>query len=322
MPDREAAYNSDLAPPPPPPDSPQNGWDRVLPWLQLCRLPNVFTAVADPLAGALLVGARPGYVFEIVMVIIASACLYTGGVVLNDWHDYRRDLAERPGRPLPSGRIRRWHALVLACLLLAVGMVAAWCAGPTTLQVAVLLLIAIITYDVLLKHLPLAPGVMGLCRGLNVLMGMSLVPLADSSVSTGVRVFLAGVMAFYILGVTLFAQREAALKQDVRIWIGSIISILSLFTLGAVPILFPSQNLLATGYLWLIMLITALGFGFTRALLDPGPVKVQAAVRTAILGIILLDAAMVALFRGPASSVLIVGLLAPALWLGKRVYST
>ena len=74
-------------------------------WLELCRLPNVFTALADPLAGALLAGASwkngPG----LVLLMLASGCLYTGGIVLNDWHDIEKDRVERPDRPLPSGRV-------------------------------------------------------------------------------------------------------------------------------------------------------------------------------------------------------------------------
>ena len=38
-------------------------------------------------------------------LLVASGCLYTAGMVLNDVFDYEIDRHERPFRPLPSGRI-------------------------------------------------------------------------------------------------------------------------------------------------------------------------------------------------------------------------
>src|SRR5690606_27215206 len=123
----------------PPPKQPVTiRWDRLRPWLQLCRAPNVFTAMADPLTGALIVGARPGYVLEMIAVMLAAAFLYTGGIVLNDWNDYKKDLVERPSRPLPSGQIRRWHALVLGSVLLALGLGVSTIAGEAALSIATL----------------------------------------------------------------------------------------------------------------------------------------------------------------------------------------
>src|SRR6266852_4753634 len=79
-------------------------------YAQLVRLPNVFTAMADIVLGWL--GARatgtpdtrwPGFA----LLLAASACLYSGGMVWNDFFDVEQDRRERPYRPLPSGRITR-----------------------------------------------------------------------------------------------------------------------------------------------------------------------------------------------------------------------
>ena len=121
---------------------------RTRAWLELFRLPNVFTAVADPLAGALAAGARWSDALQVLLVTTASACLYTFGMVLNDWNDYRKDLRERPHRPLPSKRIARWKALVAAMLLMLVGAGLASLAGSGAMAVAVLLIASIVIYDV------------------------------------------------------------------------------------------------------------------------------------------------------------------------------
>jgi 4-hydroxybenzoate polyprenyltransferase len=49
---------------------------------------------------------------------------------------------------------------------------------------------------------------------------------------------------------------------------------------------------------------------------------VQLAVKTAVLGIVVLDAAMVAFVAPIAASVLVLVLLAPAIWLGRWLYTT
>jgi len=74
-------------------------------YLQLVRLPNAFTAVADVAAGFLACGGVAGDWRQGVLIAAASACLYSGGIVLNDVCDLDVDRRERPGRPLPSGRI-------------------------------------------------------------------------------------------------------------------------------------------------------------------------------------------------------------------------
>ena len=58
------------------------------------------------------------------------------------------------------------------------------------------------------------------------------------------------------------------------------------------------------------------------AALDPGPAKVQAAVKQSILSLIWLDAAMALVVANPAYAIAIAALLIPALLLGRWVYST
>ncbi|MZG15114.1 prenyltransferase, partial [Streptomyces sp. SID5914] len=73
-------------------------------WAELLRLPALFTVPGDALAGAAAAGARPGP--RTLLAIGSSLCLYEAGMALNDWADRAEDAAERPHRPLPSGRIR------------------------------------------------------------------------------------------------------------------------------------------------------------------------------------------------------------------------
>ncbi|MBR4318381.1 MAG: UbiA family prenyltransferase [Kiritimatiellae bacterium] len=73
-------------------------------WAELLRLPNLFTVPGDILAGWVLAGMRGAFP---VLPIIASLCLYSAGLLLNDACDAKIDAHERPSRPIPSGRVKR-----------------------------------------------------------------------------------------------------------------------------------------------------------------------------------------------------------------------
>ena len=103
------------------PESASTGPSAVRAYLQLLRLPNVFTALADVAMGLLVAGGALDNWHVLVPLGIASAGLYLAGMVLNDWFDAELDARERPSRPIPSGAFRRrprsgWD---LACWLSA-----------------------------------------------------------------------------------------------------------------------------------------------------------------------------------------------------------
>ena len=131
-------------------------------YLQLMRLPNVFTAMADVAMGFLFVQSpawtwhpwRDGW--TLLLLIAASVALYTAGMVLNDVFDLELDRRQRSERPIPSGRVslraaRRlgWNLLMLGVTL---GIGAAFFAGHAWPGVVAALLAAnIVLYDAWLE---------------------------------------------------------------------------------------------------------------------------------------------------------------------------
>ncbi|MFP6701578.1 MAG: UbiA family prenyltransferase, partial [Planctomycetaceae bacterium] len=110
-------------PTPTPTPTPQHSAPRLLTILQLLRLPTVFTALADILLGSLLVGppdpeSAATHLNTLILLLVASAGLYLSGMVFNDVFDRHRDLLQRPGRPLPSGRVSLKVAVSLGTLLM------------------------------------------------------------------------------------------------------------------------------------------------------------------------------------------------------------
>ena len=94
-------------------------------YLELLRLPNVFTAMADVVMGFFFVVVVnvPVDAARLGLLVGASSLLYCAGMVLNDVFDFDLDARERPERPLPSGRISRPAAARLGWGLLATGVV-------------------------------------------------------------------------------------------------------------------------------------------------------------------------------------------------------
>jgi len=171
-------------------------------WARLVRLPNLFTAVADPLAGWLVAGSGAGAAAALVFPLVgASAGLYAGGMGLNDLVDYSADCRDRPERPLPRGEIRLRTAARLGALLMSGGVILAGAGGWQTLGVAVGLAVLILLYNLRAKRSPLAgPAVLGLCRAGNLLLGMGGAP--------GRLWWMPVSLGLYVAGLTLLARRE------------------------------------------------------------------------------------------------------------------
>jgi 4-hydroxybenzoate polyprenyltransferase len=306
-------------------------------YAELVRLPNVFTALADIVLGGFAVwgvGERQpdrAWWFSLTSLLAASGCLYSAGMVWNDFFDVEQDRRERPHRPIPSGRIAAGVAARLGTGLLMAGIgfaaAAGWRPGgwdPTALILAILLAALILLYDAWLKRTWAGPLGMGACRFCNVLLGLCVPALGSVDLlrnDTGTALHLASVVGVYIVAVTWFARTEA--RESRKPMLGGAAALMLAGVALAVPLagatpegprspLFP--------YL-LAMLAIYVGVPICGAIVDPRPATVQVAVKRAIFGLVLLDATLATIFAGVYGTLILV-LLAPAMFLGRWVYST
>ena len=151
---------------------------RLWAFATLMRPANVVTAMADVLAGAAAAGTTGG----LPGLLLSTAALYAGGVVLNDVFDAKLDARERPERPIPSGRVSRGGAAALGGGLLALGVLLAGLVSHASFLVAAAVAAMVLLYDAWAKHHLLAgPLAMGACRGLNLLLGLSAAPALMST---------------------------------------------------------------------------------------------------------------------------------------------
>jgi len=293
-------------------------------WARLLRLPNHATAAADVLAGWLVVsGVRElGWPPTAVgLAIGAGLSLYAAGMVLNDVCDVELDRRERPGRPLPSGRIPLATAAMVGQGLLALGgllgCAAAMLSGhPAVVLVTAALTAAVWVYDRWAKATPWGPTVMGLCRSLNWLVGMTVA----GGPTEGHQWLIPLGMGLYVGGITLYARDEAGESRVATLAAGSIamaaglslVAWQSLLMLGAgqgAPFLAarPAGNWLL---LWTLF-ITLLSARNLVGLADPSSGRVQAAVGNSIMAIITIDAIIVMGRCGEPWGIAVLLLLAP-----------
>jgi 4-hydroxybenzoate polyprenyltransferase len=157
------------------------------PYLELCRIYLVPTALADSFAGFALAGAlykETADPLTVLVVAAVSACLYSAGMASNDLFDLEKDRREAPHRPLPAGALSVAHAVflssALAALALGLGVLLGaviWLAGAV--------LGCSLLYNLGVKNIPILGNLlMGSCRTGNFLIGATAVaaPAVEGSV--------------------------------------------------------------------------------------------------------------------------------------------
>lgn len=114
--------------------------------LDLIRVRNAVISFFGVYVGALVfLLESPMDTFQVLKAAIAAALILGGGNALNDYYDYRIDRINQPKRPIPSGRITRNGALILALAMYLFGLtvsytINAYClalAGANTLLLTV-----------------------------------------------------------------------------------------------------------------------------------------------------------------------------------------
>jgi 4-hydroxybenzoate polyprenyltransferase len=279
----------------------RGGMDRLRPWFNLCRLPQSLAVAADPLAGALLVGAGLGKLPLAACLMLSASCLYAGAVALNDFHDYKSDRVENPHRPLPAGRLRRWPALGVALGLLLAGLAFSFIPGPRTGQIGLLILAVILLYEFIMKSAPAGQALPAVARALALLMGMMLVPVVDNgpgwTVGWGPRAFCMFVLGVYVVGTTIFAQRPPDQLRRSFAMAGTAVAALAVLALGLMRVFFPGQGLHPSAAIWVGLLLVVAGYPMVRAIIRPADATLRAAAWGGLLGAVLVDATMVAFTR-------------------------
>ena len=262
--------------------------DRVLVFFRLLRPANLVTAAADILTAAVIIHLHD---LRLAWLVSASVCLYAGGVILNDFCDRRLDAIERPERPIPSGAVPASLAVSLGIFLLLLGVFFADRASPLSGIVAALLAAAILLYDSVAKPSPVGPVVMGTCRALNLLLGLSAAPALLPHTW-----YLVLLPFGYIMAITILSRGEV--HGGTRASTGFAFALFTAVLLGLAWLGASSTHRWASMLPFALLLLARVGPSLGRAFHTPEAGPIRAAVHAGIISLIVLDAALAATFGG------------------------
>jgi hypothetical protein len=289
-------------------------------YLQLCRPANLPTAAADIIAGMAISGILIpqeilslgyGQFFALLVFLVGgSKLLYAGGVVLNDVFDAELDGVERPERPIPSGLIPKNHAAIFGALLLLVGILFAAFAHSYSGWIALALAASILIYDGIAKKFEfLGPFFMGICRSLNLWLGMFLIGFTEA-------IPFIWVPLVYIFAITLVSRGEVHAGNRNQLILAGVLYAFAIF---GVAFMIGNRG----SHLWMGIPFLALFSGMVympliRAFQVNTPENIKLAVKGGILGLVAMDAAWVAGFAGWVPAVMVLGLLPLSGFLSRR----
>lgn len=277
-------------------------------YLRLMRPANILTAITDIMAGIAISGfLLSGYgdtqsVLQFLCLIFATIGLYGGGVVFNDVFDATLDRIERPERPIPSGIISRTEAIVLGVYLLVLGVIGAFSVGELQGIIALCIAIAALVYNKWGKHHSLlGPLNMGLCRGLNLLLGISIIPA-----SLPVTGWLAFVPVLYIAAITMISRDEVhgGKKRPLKLAAFGYAVVCLVILLEA----WINSKLLEVAP-FLLVFIYLIMRPLLVAIKDPAGPNIGRAVKGGIIGLIAMNAAWAAAFASFPYALAVLALL-------------
>lgn len=263
-------------------------------YLRLTRPPNLLTAISDIWAGAALSGflvSGEHVVIPLALLSLSSVFLYAGGVVMNDVFDAALDAVERPERPIPAGVVSRASAARWGGALLVVGVLVAALQSMTAGILAFLIALACLCYDSKTKpHVFWGPVNMGVCRGLNLLLGMCAVSSFPFAYG-----WVAITPVIYIAAITLISRGEVhgANHRSTTTAMACYVLVTAIIAWTAYR---QAQLMIAAVFLLLFV-----GFVFpslVRAMRKPSGPQIGRAVKAGVLGLILMNASWVAASAG------------------------
>jgi 4-hydroxybenzoate polyprenyltransferase len=280
------------------------------------RPANIVTSVADVLAGIAISGYLANQPFQlqnlisILLLCFSTIGLYGGGVVFNDVFDAQLDRVERPERPIPAGLITLKEAAGLGVLMLVAGVVAAMINSTVSGIIALGVAISALFYDKWGKHQSvLGPVNMGLCRGLNLLLGVSILPAALQH-----WWFLAIVPVIYIASITMISRGEVHGGSKTTLYAASALYCL---VIGFILFYAIQNTRILLAVLFLLVFAWMIFTPLLKAIKEPVGKNIGKAVKAGVLALVLMNAAWAAASGQLYVALVIILLLPLSLWLGK-----
>ena len=275
-------------------------------YLQLVRLPGIFTAFSNVLIGYFFSFSFNSEIIFLPYLLATSGMLFCSGMIFNDYFDYNLDKKERSFRPLPSGKISKHNALLIGFIFLILANISASFLGFDSLIISLILSCIILFYNLKLKSISfLGLFNLSLIRMLNILLGFSIIGISFEFIQYLLP------LGIFVVGISILAKNE--IKSNLVIY-KKLNKIIIIITIASVSILvinnFQFESLLFLG-LFSFLSVYSLFFK-----------KIQNQITVQLLSIILLDSILISFFVPLEFSILVSLLILPAYVISKKLYVT
>ncbi|MBA2563308.1 MAG: UbiA-like protein EboC [Chitinophagaceae bacterium] len=281
------------------------------------RPANIVTSIADVLAGIAISGffIEPALITDnmlpVILLCISTAGLYGGGVVFNDVFDAELDKIERPERPIPMGIIAVKEGALLGIILLLIGIITAFIVNLVSGLLATSIAAFAIVYDKWGKHHSfLGPLNMGFCRGLNLLLGVSILVT-----QLNLYWYVAIVPVIYIASITMISRGEVRGGKSASLYFSGLLYVV---VAGSILIFSIYKNNVWLTCIFLLPFVWMIFTPLFKAIKQPTGKNIGKAVKAGVIAIILLNASWAAAFGSPWLALLIILLLPLSLYLAKK----
>ena len=151
---------------------------------------------------------------------------------------------------------------------------------------------------------------MGLCRALNLLLGLSIVPIALEE-----WYFLGIIPLIYIFSITMISQGEVHGGSKKNLYIGGI---LYLIVISAILYYSLIQFKVLLTLVFILPFAIMIFKPLFKAIQEPIGKNIGKAVKAGVISLILMDAAWAAAFGFLYAAIFIACLLPLSIWLSKR----
>ncbi len=288
-------------------------------WLQLIRLPNLFTVPGDVIAGYAIAGGFYSHdIFTLAAIIIISLLIYSSALLHNDWIDRHHDRMRYLGRPIEKGSVLPISVITASCI----GFVAAiLLALKLSLFIAVCvcgLVLVVISYNVFNKtRRSIGVFLMGASRAANFLLGMIICNVNFSSVEILANTLF---IFYYITALTYIAKTERKKLPTPRsiLFIGISPFLLIIVNLSSIL----SMRTIAIGIVGGLFIICTFYTSY-RLKINKQPSKTPALIGQLIRNLIFIQTTLIAISAAPLNWIIGVGLLWPiSTTLSQRFYGS
>jgi geranylgeranylglycerol-phosphate geranylgeranyltransferase len=164
------------------------------PYITLIRPVNFVITAASIYVSCLLAGGTQEQFLAMLFASLGGACIGAGGMVINDFFDIEIDRINKPHRPLPSGAVSKFDALMFYAGISGIGLIMSAYSTRTALIIAFVAVPVIFLYSQRYKSTPLFGNLLvGTLTGVAFIYGGAAVDNITKAIMPAVFAFLINV---------------------------------------------------------------------------------------------------------------------------------